>query len=186
MGLRYLLAGVTGPLNVIAPRSTWFLFRHPAIKNANVAHNMSWAPTYRPLSLMAFLGRNYLSDWFCATGRQSNGTLRSTSTRRKRFCSTAPSSTPVRFHSTSSAVAKDVVLFVHDRTRFVRLLSYFCAGQLLFWTYLAHFALHQPARNPTRPCRREHRDCSGAVWRRGEFRFWHVEVWVHRRLSGDR
>ncbi|KAL4659970.1 transmembrane protein 223 [Arapaima gigas] len=42
-----------------------------------------------------------------------------------------------RVHST---VPRDVVLFEHDRTSFFRLLSGFCAGQLLFWTYLAHFA----------------------------------------------
>uniref|UniRef100_A0A4W5MRN5 Transmembrane protein 223 n=1 Tax=Hucho hucho TaxID=62062 RepID=A0A4W5MRN5_9TELE len=42
--------------------------------------------------------------------------------------------------STSTAVAKDVILFEHDRTRFFRLLAVFCVGQFLFWTYLAHFA----------------------------------------------
>lgn len=42
--------------------------------------------------------------------------------------------------STNTAVAKDVVLFEHDRTRFFRFLALFCGGQLLFWTYLAHFA----------------------------------------------
>lgn len=42
--------------------------------------------------------------------------------------------------STNTAVTKDVVLFEHDRTRFFRLLTLFCAGQFLFWTYLAHFA----------------------------------------------
>ncbi|XP_068602812.1 transmembrane protein 223 [Brachionichthys hirsutus] len=34
----------------------------------------------------------------------------------------------------------DVTLFEHDRTRFFRLLSVFCGGQLIFWTYLGHFA----------------------------------------------
>ncbi|XP_078480191.1 transmembrane protein 223-like [Lampetra planeri] len=41
---------------------------------------------------------------------------------------------------TSAQPSKDVVLFEHDRTRFFRLLSVFCGGQFLFWTYLAHFA----------------------------------------------
>ncbi|XP_016356945.1 transmembrane protein 223 [Sinocyclocheilus anshuiensis] len=41
---------------------------------------------------------------------------------------------------TSTAVAKDVILFEHDRTRFFRLLAIFCGGQFLFWAYLAHFA----------------------------------------------
>lgn len=41
---------------------------------------------------------------------------------------------------TSTQPARDVTLFVHDRTRFFRLLSLFCGGQFLFWTYLAHFA----------------------------------------------
>ncbi|XP_043076974.1 transmembrane protein 223 [Puntigrus tetrazona] len=41
---------------------------------------------------------------------------------------------------TSTAVAKDVILFEHDRTRFFRLLATFCGGQFLFWAYLGHFA----------------------------------------------
>uniref|UniRef100_A0A672Q8H8 Transmembrane protein 223 n=1 Tax=Sinocyclocheilus grahami TaxID=75366 RepID=A0A672Q8H8_SINGR len=41
---------------------------------------------------------------------------------------------------TSTAIAKDVILFEHDRTRFFRLLAIFCIGQFLFWAYLAHFA----------------------------------------------
>uniref|UniRef100_A0A8C1VEZ6 Transmembrane protein 223 n=1 Tax=Cyprinus carpio TaxID=7962 RepID=A0A8C1VEZ6_CYPCA len=46
----------------------------------------------------------------------------------------------VRNAFTSAAVAKDVLLFEHDRTRFFRLLAIFCTGQFLFWVYLAHFA----------------------------------------------
>lgn len=42
--------------------------------------------------------------------------------------------------STSTQLTKDVTLFEHDRTRFFRLLSVFCGGQFLFWTYMAHFA----------------------------------------------
>uniref|UniRef100_A0A8C6LVV0 Transmembrane protein 223 n=1 Tax=Nothobranchius furzeri TaxID=105023 RepID=A0A8C6LVV0_NOTFU len=34
----------------------------------------------------------------------------------------------------------DVTLFEHDRTKFFRLLSLFCGGQFIFWTYLAQFA----------------------------------------------
>lgn len=41
---------------------------------------------------------------------------------------------------TSAQPSRDVTLFVHDRTRFFRLLSVFCGGQFLFWTYLGHFA----------------------------------------------
>lgn len=37
---------------------------------------------------------------------------------------------------------RDVTLFEHDRSRFFRLLAFFCGGQLLFWTYLAHFAFN--------------------------------------------
>ncbi|NXT14629.1 TM223 protein, partial [Prunella fulvescens] len=33
-----------------------------------------------------------------------------------------------------------VVLYEHDRSRFFRLVGLFCAGQGLFWAYLAHFA----------------------------------------------
>ncbi|XP_041806343.1 transmembrane protein 223 [Chelmon rostratus] len=36
--------------------------------------------------------------------------------------------------------SRDVTLFEHDRTRFFRLMSLFCGGQFLFWTYLGHFA----------------------------------------------
>lgn len=42
--------------------------------------------------------------------------------------------------SSSSQPSRDVTLFAHDRTRFFRLLSVFCGGQFLFWTYLGHFA----------------------------------------------
>lgn len=41
---------------------------------------------------------------------------------------------------TAAQTSKDVTLFLHDRTRFFRLLSIFCGGQVFFWTYLAHFA----------------------------------------------
>lgn len=41
---------------------------------------------------------------------------------------------------TSAQPSRDVTLFEHDRTRFFRLLSLFCGGQFLFWTYLADFA----------------------------------------------
>ncbi|NWX50840.1 TM223 protein, partial [Steatornis caripensis] len=39
-----------------------------------------------------------------------------------------------------TAVPRDVVLFRHERDRFFRLAGFFCAGQGLFWTYMAHFA----------------------------------------------
>lgn len=41
---------------------------------------------------------------------------------------------------TSAQPSRDVTLFEHDRTRFFRLLSLFCGGQFVFWTYLGHFA----------------------------------------------
>nr|XP_015194222.1 PREDICTED: transmembrane protein 223 [Lepisosteus oculatus] len=40
----------------------------------------------------------------------------------------------------STNVPKDVLLFEHERTGFFRLMGLFCAGQFVFWTYLAHFA----------------------------------------------
>lgn len=55
---------------------------------------------------------------------------------------------------TSTAVAKDVILFEHDRTRFFRLLAIFCGGQFLFWAYLAHFAftsLRDTRKNSSEP-----------------------------------
>lgn len=42
--------------------------------------------------------------------------------------------------STSAQPVKDVTLFEHDRTRFMRLLVVCCGGQFVFWTYMAHFA----------------------------------------------
>ncbi|XP_054836385.1 transmembrane protein 223 [Eublepharis macularius] len=39
-------------------------------------------------------------------------------------------------------VPRDVLLFQHERGRFFRILGLFCAGQFLFWAYLAHFAFH--------------------------------------------
>lgn len=39
-----------------------------------------------------------------------------------------------------ATVPRDVLLFEHERPRFFRLLGLFCAGQFLFWAYLAHFA----------------------------------------------
>ncbi|NWS84001.1 TM223 protein, partial [Toxostoma redivivum] len=50
----------------------------------------------------------------------------------------------------AAAVSRDVVLFQHDRSRFFRLLGLFCAGQGLFWAYLAHFAFTalRPAPGP--------------------------------------
>ncbi|XP_069665534.1 transmembrane protein 223 [Haliaeetus albicilla] len=45
---------------------------------------------------------------------------------------------------------RDVVLFRHERDRFFRLAGFFCAGQGLFWAYLAHFAFTalRPAPGP--------------------------------------
>ncbi|NWV30628.1 TM223 protein, partial [Grantiella picta] len=48
----------------------------------------------------------------------------------------------------AAALSRDVVLFRHDRSRFFRLVGLFCAGQGIFWTYLAHFAF--TALRPTR------------------------------------
>lgn len=168
MGLRYLLAGVPGSPYFGAQRCIRFIFRTnaaplrtavgtAAMQDGSVAHLTTWAATSRSLPSISSLGRNYRCDWFCVTKRLCSRTLNSGSTAPKKFClaelgsavaarqrahAHRPcwSATPARFHSTSSAVAKDVVLFEHDRTRFFRLLSFFCAGQLLFWTYLAHFA----------------------------------------------
>lgn len=42
----------------------------------------------------------------------------------------------------SAQPPRDVTLFLHDRTRFFRLLACFCGGQFLFWSYLAHFAFN--------------------------------------------
>lgn len=47
-----------------------------------------------------------------------------------------------RSFCTSAQPPRDVTLFQHDKTRFFRLLAFFCGGQFLFWTYLAHFAFN--------------------------------------------
>lgn len=73
------------------------------------------------VSCFSELGRRILIH----TGRLG-AAHRQTSARRRLCTSTQPS--------------RDVTLFHHDRTRFFRLLSLFCGGQFLFWTYLAHFA----------------------------------------------
>lgn len=73
----------------------------------------------------------------------------STVTQFVKVNNTTSVSSPLRCHVrlnsvrnafTSTAVAKDVILFEHDRTRFFRLLAIFCGGQFVFWAYLAHFA----------------------------------------------
>ncbi|XP_026232104.1 transmembrane protein 223 [Anabas testudineus] len=65
------------------------------------------------------------SGLFVHTGRL--GTAHGQLTARRSLC-------------TSVQPSRDVTLFEHDRTRFFRLLSLFCGGQVLFWIYLAHFA----------------------------------------------
>lgn len=49
---------------------------------------------------------------------------------------------PAPFFPLDPQVPRDVVLFQHDRRGFFRLMGLFCAGQGLFWGYLAHFAFH--------------------------------------------
>lgn len=44
------------------------------------------------------------------------------------------------FCTSERQLPRDVTLFDHDRTSFFRLLTVFCGGQFLFWTYLAQFA----------------------------------------------
>ncbi|KAM4558574.1 transmembrane protein 223 [Odontesthes bonariensis] len=56
------------------------------------------------------------------------------------FLHTGGQMTTRRGLCTSTQPSRDVTLFEHDRTHFFRLLSVFCGGQFMFWTYLAHFA----------------------------------------------
>ncbi|XP_072253365.1 transmembrane protein 223 [Leuresthes tenuis] len=56
------------------------------------------------------------------------------------FLHTSGQMTTRRSLCTSTQPSRDVTLFEHDRTHFFRLLSVFCGGQFIFWTYLAHFA----------------------------------------------
>lgn len=65
------------------------------------------------------------------------------SSAAKRRLDAAPSQLVARRgFCTSAQPSRDVPLFEHDRTRFFRLLAFFCGGQFLFWTYLAHFAFN--------------------------------------------
>lgn len=59
---------------------------------------------------------------------------------RRIFSCTKPLPSRRGHSSSSSQPSIDVTLFQHDKTRFARLLSLFCGGQFLFWSYLAHFA----------------------------------------------
>ncbi|KAJ8266186.1 hypothetical protein GJAV_G00126930 [Gymnothorax javanicus] len=165
MVLRYLLASVPGSPYVVTERCIWSMLRtyttplrtaiqSRAMNYGSAAHRIGPTASSRHSPLMS-LGQSYLSRWYCVTKRSCSGTQ--SCADRKMTCSAAAVArspiyayvhhrpfwwaAPARFQSTSSyVVAKDVVLFEHDRTRFFRLLSFFCAGQLLFWTYLAHFA----------------------------------------------
>lgn len=56
------------------------------------------------------------------------------------FIHTSRQLTARRNLCTSVQPSRDVTLFEHDKTRFFRLLTVFCGGQFIFWTYLAHFA----------------------------------------------
>ncbi|XP_008401658.1 transmembrane protein 223 [Poecilia reticulata] len=67
-----------------------------------------------------------LFTWFGLNGEILAPTARQVAARRGYCSSTQP--------------AKDVTLFEHDRTRFFRVLTVFCGGQFVFWTYLAQFA----------------------------------------------
>ncbi|XP_036380526.1 transmembrane protein 223 [Megalops cyprinoides] len=118
MWVQYLLSGGNGCPCFVTRRCMQFLFRH-RVSNADFFHSKTFS----------------IGVLNSSTRLQAN-TLK----RRLHTTSLHWNATPIRFHVTSTAVAKDVILFEHDRTRFFRLLSLFCAGQLLFWTYLAHFA----------------------------------------------
>ncbi|XP_034549591.1 transmembrane protein 223 [Notolabrus celidotus] len=86
----------------------------------------------------------------CVPGR-SNEVIRSTSitglccrlfSHTSHFGTAHRQLVPRRSLGSSVQPPRDVTLFQHDRTRFFRLLSVFCGGQFLFWTYLGHFAFH--------------------------------------------
>lgn len=93
--------------------------------------------------------RTFISS-YRLTGIQSSRALVSTATHSVKVNDITSILSPLRcvrvnsvrnaYTFTSTAVAKDVILFQHDRTRFFRLLAIFCGGQFLFWAYLAHFA----------------------------------------------
>ncbi|XP_018584498.1 transmembrane protein 223 [Scleropages formosus] len=100
----------------------------------------------RPLALALATTRSFVRLAPAAAGLSNWAPLRTAGIHSWRQCNASSRGGHVlrsgaacrrRVHS---AVSRDVVLFEHDRTAFFRLLSGFCGGQLLFWTYLAHFA----------------------------------------------
>uniref|UniRef100_A0A8P4G1J1 Transmembrane protein 223 n=1 Tax=Dicentrarchus labrax TaxID=13489 RepID=A0A8P4G1J1_DICLA len=74
------------------------------------------------------------------TGRSACRSLSQTASRSAHTSPPSIAAAAGRGLCTSARPSRDVTLFEHDRTRFFRLLSVFCGGQLLFWTYLGHFA----------------------------------------------
>ncbi|XP_041857656.1 transmembrane protein 223 [Melanotaenia boesemani] len=84
-------------------------------ENASMSAETSWNTN----SFNQFGAYGLCGGMFVRKGRQL--------TARRSFC-------------TSTQPSRDVTLFEHDRTSFFRLLSVFCGGQFIFWTYLAHFA----------------------------------------------
>lgn len=94
----------------------------------NVLKNSSISNQATTMSNMFNRGEYVAGPWsriFAHKGRL--GAAHGQLTARRSFC-------------TSAQPSRDVTLFEHDRTRFFRLLSVFCGGQFVFWTYLAHFA----------------------------------------------
>lgn len=76
-----------------------------------------------------------------------------------------PSGLRGRRYCSSAQTSRDVILFQHDRTRFVRLLATFCGAQTIFWTYLAHFA-YSALRNDSSSKQPQQADPTGTpgVW----------------------
>lgn len=70
--------------------------------------------------------------------------------------------------SLHNGVPRDVLLFQHERGRFLAILGLFCAGQGIFWTSLAVAALPRPLiRVPAEAPNRGSLDLRSALWRYG-------------------
>ncbi|KAG9339014.1 hypothetical protein JZ751_024417 [Albula glossodonta] len=128
--------------------------RTHATKYRSVTHPSAWTSDSQPLPPII---SSFSKKRFCAGQRLCTNPTKSSSTDPKRFCSGILNGLfatctckhaqknlcsiviPSRFHSTNSSymVAQDVVLFEHDRTRVIQLLSLLYASLVLLWSGLA-------------------------------------------------
>ncbi|XP_010898837.1 transmembrane protein 223 [Esox lucius] len=161
MGLQHLFGGISECWSSLACQQLSNVLRLPNISKVTprLSHALSQRPTRS--SMCTGINNSKLSsriraaytkerEWVIwASDKSCFGLLSSTRSRanvQRRYFhdhlikETRQKVPHLRSLSTSATVAKDVILFEHDRTKFFRLLAIFGGGQFIFWTYLAHFA----------------------------------------------